>query len=147
MLKKKGLIVVAILMVMTMLMSVTAFAEEKIYNIPEGYYAMYFNSNKDNRVDAWVYYNKNYEMQIDFGHYTPTGSGDFYSETDPNGDSLILYEDYGKIYGQSTKKNAKKYRVKFDGKKIKIEWVKTSWNSGGDIVLQPVQLYEGGGVG
>lgn len=119
-------------------------------SIPYGsWWSVGYNGDTENyRVDAFV--SDGYEGKtINFGHYEPTGSPyDFYSKTNPNGDTLVLYESDGQIYGRSTKSGGGNYKVDYDGTTLTIHWVNTTWNRGG----KAIRLYcynEGytGGVG
>lgn len=108
-------------------------------DIPIGYYnSVGYNGDYTNyRVDGWVSYGNGTKV-INFGHYEPTGSPySFYDKNNPNGDTLELYYDNGKIYGKSTKSGHKSYLVEVEGDGLLIiHWENVTWNGGDPIVLE-----------
>ncbi|MBE6005163.1 MAG: hypothetical protein E7232_14005 [Lachnospiraceae bacterium] len=121
-----------------------------VSSIPTGnWWSVGYNGDtQDYRVDAWVFQGSD-GLNINFGHYEPSGSPyDFYSKTNPNGDNLVLYESDGQIYGKSTKSGGGTYKIDYDGTKLTIHWVNTTWNRGGkNITLWCYDENSGGGVG
>ena len=108
-------------------------------DIPIGYYnSVGHNGDYTNyRVDGWVSYINGTKV-INFGHYEPTGSPySFYDKNNPNGDTLELYYDNGKVYGKSTKSGHKSYLIETEGDGLLIiHWENVTWNGGDPIVLE-----------
>ncbi len=104
-------------------------------DIPYGYYnSVGFNGDTtDYRVDAWI----NDEADgpvLEFGHYEPEGSDYTYNDKkNPSGDTLVLFERSGQIYGESIK-DGELYKLSFDGSKLTLNWKSTSWNNDSDII-------------
>ena len=90
-------------------------------DIPIGYYnSVGYNGDYTNyRVDGWVSYSNGTKV------------------INPNGDTMELYYDNGKIYGKSTKSGHKSYLVEVEGDGLLIiHWENVTWNGGDPIVLE-----------
>ncbi len=118
-----------------------------ISDIPNGYYNSvgYSGDTQYYRTDLWVSYSGGTKI-VEFGHYESTGSPyGYYDKYNPNGDTLELYMDDGKMYGKSTK-DGKKYRVTYDDGTLQIQWQPVAWRSSGTITVD-LKNEEGGAVG
>ena len=138
--KRRGIAGTLAVIMMMVYMCMPVFAADKsvIDTIPIGNYSSvgYNGDTVDYRVDGWMYSWQTGELILDFGHYEKTGSMySLYDKTNPNGDSVILYEEDGKLYAYSMI-SEDTYKASFDGKKLTIYWKNVTWNSGKNIVLE-----------
>ncbi len=136
--RKRGVISVLVMIAMMVYMCTPVFAATTIDTIPTGSYSSvgYNGDTVDYRVDGWMYNFQSGELVLDFGHYEKTGSMySLYDDVNPNGDSVVLYEEDNKLYAYSMI-SGDTYNASYDGKKLTIYWKNVTWNSGKNIVLE-----------